>query len=63
MNNTNYDDYARDTSSSEGELTDYQQYILPVLAPPSELPVEDVLRPSGIEAYIDESDYSNESSS
>jgi multidrug resistance protein len=63
MNNTNYDDYARDTSSSEGELTDYQQYILPVLALPSELRVEDVLRPSGIEAFIDESDYSNDSDS
>jgi hypothetical protein len=63
MNNTNYDDYARDTSSSEGELTEYQQYILPALALPSELRVEDVLRPFGIETYIDESDYSNKCSS
>jgi multidrug resistance protein len=63
MVNTDDNDYARDTSSSEGELTDYQQYILPALALPSELRVEDVLRPSGIEAYIDESDYSSDSGS
>ena len=43
MVNTDDNDYARDTSSSEGELTDYQQYILPALALPSELRVEDVL--------------------
>jgi multidrug resistance protein len=63
MINTDENDYTRDTSSSEGELTDYQQYILPALALPSELRVEDVLRPSGIEAYIDESDYSSDSGS
>jgi multidrug resistance protein len=63
MIDTYNNDYARDTSSSEAELTDYQQYILPALALPSELQVEDVLRPSGIEAYIDESDYSSDSGS
>lgn len=63
MNSTIADDYTRGTTSSEGELTGYQQYILPALAVPSELRVEDVLRPSGIEAYIDELDYSNDSGS
>jgi multidrug resistance protein len=63
MKNTLEDDYTRNTSSSEGESVDYQQYILPALALPSELRVEDVLRPSGIEAYIDGSDYSSESGS
>jgi len=59
------DDYylARDISSSEGELADYRPYILPELELPSELRVDDVLRPSGIEAYIDESDYLSESDS
>ena len=59
------DDYARisDTGSSERESIDHQQYTLPVLDFPSELRVDDVLRPSGIEAYIDDSDYSIESGS
>lgn len=59
------DDYARisDTGSSDRESLDYQQYTLPALEFPSELRVDDVLRPSGIEAYIDESDCSVESGS
>ena len=56
-------DHTHDTASSEAESADYQQYILPALELPSELRVDDVLRPSGIEAYIDESEYSTESSS
>ena len=59
------DDYARisDTASSERESIDHQRYTLPAFVFPSELRVDDVLRPSGIEAYIDESDYSIESES
>jgi multidrug resistance protein len=59
------DDYTRisDTGSFETESIDHQQYTLPVLDFPSELRVDDVLRPSGIEAYIDESDDSIESES
>jgi len=59
------DDYARisDTGSSERGSTDDHQYTLPVLEFPSELRVDDVLRPTGIEAFIDGSDYSDESGS
>ena len=58
-------DYARipDTTSSERDSIERQRYTLPAFVFPSELRVDDVLRPSGIEAYIDESDYSIESES
>lgn len=59
------DDYARisDSGSFDRESIDHQRYTLPVLYFPSELRVDDVLRPSGIEAYIGESDYTIESES
>jgi multidrug resistance protein len=59
------DDYARisDTGSSERGSTDDHQYTLPILEFPSELRVDDVLRPSRMEAFIDGSDYSYESGS
>jgi len=63
MNAKSNDDNFHDTVSSEEELADYQQYILPALALPSELRVEDVLRPCGIEAHMDGSEYSSESGS
>ena len=58
------DDYARisDTGSSERESADYHQYTLPALDFPSELRVDDVLRPCGIEAF-DGSKFSDESGS
>lgn len=49
-----------DRISSTVESLDDQDYILPALNFPSELRVQDVLRPSGIEAYIEDSDVSSE---
>lgn len=65
MHPAHEDDYARvsDGESFDTDTRDSIQYTLPVLDFPSELRVDDVLRPSGIEAYIDESDYSEESGS
>lgn len=51
--------YDVESNPSEDRLSrDSLQYTLPELNLPSELRVDDVLRPHGIEAYIDESDYS-----
>lgn len=65
MNSIQDDDYTRisHTESAEGASIDCQQYTLPALDFPSELRVDDVLRPSGIEAFIDESESSNDSGS
>lgn len=65
MNSIQDDDYTRisHTGSAERASIDCQQYTLPALDFPSELRVDDVLRPSGIEAFIDESEYSNDSGS